>query len=424
MAVFVGMLIASAVGFILTKRISRLEKYSYIPKIAAAFAFLGIIALYTSTSQISNGRVAKNESGEGSAEYYFDITVPGLMKDEEFSFELKERQLDDTQVQSALAAAQKELSKVMLKDNKSADYVTKDLYLPKSLQDGKVTAAYEFSDMNLVEDDGSIIFENTTKEGQIITLEVILTCQETEKIIKYPLRIVEDSTDKKALFLKYLKKTIESRENQSPNAKTITLPKELGSLPIEWKDSGAVNPWHILFFLIIVVVAVEFAKRADIKKKEKDKRDMLMSEYPEFISEISLLLGTGMNVKTAIERMVMQKEKNNEKLTPLGEELKLTCGEIKGGISEASAYERFAQRTGLRAYRKFCGMLIQNLKKGSKKMRQLLDMEAAMSMEEQKALARKKGEEAGTKLLLPMMIMLALVLVIIMYPAMGSMDMF
>ena len=47
-----------------------------------------------------------------------------------------------------------------------------------------------------------------------------------------------------------------------------------------------------------------------------------------------------------------------------------------------------------------------------------------ISQRTKEALARKKGEEAGTKLLLPMMIMLALVLVIIMYPAMGSMDMF
>ena len=41
--------------------------------------------------------------------------------------------------------------------------------------------------------------------------------------------------------------------------------------------------------------------------------------------------------------------------------------------------------------------------------------------EQQKGLARRLGEEAGTKLLLPMFLMLAVVMVLILLPAMMSM---
>ena len=44
------------------------------------------------------------------------------------------------------------------------------------------------------------------------------------------------------------------------------------------------------------------------------------------------------------------------------------------------------------------------------------------ALEERRARARKAGEQAGTKLLFPMMLMLLVVLVVIMVPAFMSME--
>ena len=62
-------------------------------------------------------------------------------------------------------------------------------------------------------------------------------------------------------------------------------------------------------------------------------------------------------------------------------------------------------------------MLSANLQKGSQGLAKLLQEEAAFSMEERSQMARKFGEEAGTKLVLPMILMLLVVLVILMAPA-------
>ena len=59
----------------------------------------------------------------------------------------------------------------------------------------------------------------------------------------------------------------------------------------------------------------------------------------------------------------------------------------------------------------------QNLRIGTKGMTQILKNEHQQPFEERKARARRKGEEAGTKLLLPMFLMLAVVLVIVIVPA-------
>ena len=49
-----------------------------------------------------------------------------------------------------------------------------------------------------------------------------------------------------------------------------------------------------------------------------------------------------------------------------------------------------------------------------------MEQESENALEERKALACKLGEEAGTKMLLPLMMMLGIVIAIIMIPAMLS----
>ena len=53
----------------------------------------------------------------------------------------------------------------------------------------------------------------------------------------------------------------------------------------------------------------------------------------------------------------------------------------------------------------------------------MLRLAAVQAFEERKARAKMLGEEAGTKLLVPMFIMLAIVLVIVTVPAFLSMQM-
>ena len=126
-----------------------------------------------------------------------------------------------------------------------------------------------------------------------------------------------------------------------------------------------------------------------------------------------------MTIRTAWEKICADYEKRdaNAVKNPVYEEMKITCQEMKSGISEISAYERFGKRCGIQIYGKFSTLLIQNLRKGSTKLGALFKEESQMAFEERKNAARKAGEEAGTKLLLPMMMMLCVVMLMILLPA-------
>ena len=63
----------------------------------------------------------------------------------------------------------------------------------------------------------------------------------------------------------------------------------------------------------------------------------------------------------------------------------------------------------------------QNRKAGTKNLRVILRTEVEDAFEMRKNLARRMGEEAGTKLLAPLFLMLGIVMVMIMAPAMMTM---
>lgn len=105
------------------------------------------------------------------------------------------------------------------------------------------------------------------------------------------------------------------------------------------------------------------------------------------------------------------------------EEMKRVCHEMESGVAESESYENFGRRCNIQVYIRFGALLSQNLRKGTQGLTQLLKVESVQAFEERKARAKRLGEEAGTKLLLPMFLMLAVVLVIVIVPAFLSVQM-
>ena len=89
-------------------------------------------------------------------------------------------------------------------------------------------------------------------------------------------------------------------------------------------------------------------------------------------------------------------------------------------MSEREVYTDFGRRAGQHRYVRFAGLLSQNLKLGISGLAGALETEMHAALEERKNLAIRKGEEAGTKLLFPMMIMLVIVVISVIVPAFMS----
>jgi tight adherence protein C len=93
---------------------------------------------------------------------------------------------------------------------------------------------------------------------------------------------------------------------------------------------------------------------------------------------------------------------------------------VNNGTAETEEWVRFGNRCQTREYRKLGTSLAENQKKGSGHLRKVLEAEAENSFAERKRQARRRGEEAATKMIFPLMLMLITVMIIILVPALLS----
>ena len=152
----------------------------------------------------------------------------------------------------------------------------------------------------------------------------------------------------------------------------------------------------------------------------EERSNQLLSDYPQVVSQLVLYLGAGMTMRNIFEKLAdnyMRDRKDGGELHFVYEEITRTVREMAAGMSEACAYESFGLRCGGQQYTRLGTLLSQNLRRGNSELLNLLEEESKKAFSDRLDKIRKAGEEAGTKLLLPMVMMLLVVMVIIMIPA-------
>ena len=172
----------------------------------------------------------------------------------------------------------------------------------------------------------------------------------------------------------------------------------------------------MLMFVVVPIMAEYVAKN---KVTEREKQ--LKLAYPEMVEKFVLLINAGLPVKNAWIRVAETRKTKNDKVDYLTEEMLLTKNQMDNGISEEKAYEMFGRRIGILTYIKFSTLLVQNLKKGTANLINILEYESADIFNERKENAKILGEEASTKLLVPMVLMMTIIFAIILYAAFAGM---
>ena len=156
---------------------------------------------------------------------------------------------------------------------------------------------------------------------------------------------------------------------------------------------------------------ISFAYDHDLEKEGEARQEELALAYPSFLARLTLLAQTGMPIRQIFARL--SKEKNGV----VYEEVRRTFREMESGMTQTEALERFGKRTRLPQDKKCAALLAQNIRRGTGELITALGQEAENAFEEQKAAARRKAEEAQTKLLFPMLLMLSVVMILILVPA-------
>ena len=310
------------------------------------------------------------------------------------------------------------LDSVILADNESLQRIEEDLYFPEHLPDS-FEISWSTDALWLLDGKGQV--QNETLETETAVTITARIDYGTEfrlyerRGLVFPRKYTETE-----LALGEIKQELESLEKSSRHQEKFVLPSELFGKKIRLSKERSLPVSVFLGSLAVLFpVAVYQGYFSELEKRKKRQKKQAEHGYTEFVTKLSLMLVAGVPVREAFSRLAKEYEKTHGENDVLTKELRVTCRELVNGCPEAVAYEMFGERFGLIPYQRMGSLLAQNTTKGVQNLRGLLLHEAKEVMAEERTRIKIRGEQAGTKLLLPMMGFLILIFAILLVPAFG-----
>lgn len=338
------------------------------------------------------------------------VTVEGVQPGEEVMAELFDEIMEKTKTE-------------MLGENVSLDEVRYDLNLP-TVSDYGVRLEWESSDSELINDWGEIQEENVREkveeDGTLISFSVRMTYASYESNYDLYIRLmppIKDEEYLKNLLISEIKK----REEETADDPVFYLPSQVEARNLRYQQKSDAMSWEYILLAAAAAAAWIWSGHNRMREEFEKRNRQIQRDYPQVLAKLGILLRAGMTIRGAWERMVMeyerQVEEHPDKKRYVYEEMFVTWNQIRNGSPEGKAYMEFGRRCGTYAYVKFGNILEQNLKQGIAGISRALEREMTEALEERKNLALRRGEEAQTKLLLPMFLMLGIVLAVLLVPA-------
>ncbi len=181
--------------------------------------------------------------------------------------------------------------------------------------------------------------------------------------------------------------------------------------------NGTINLFMVLVGIVAGVGTYFFADSLQ-EEQFRNRSKQIRYDFPEFLTKLTLLINAGLTLERAWEKILQDSKGSN---SPLIHEMQKTFNDMKNNIPRAKCLNDLSRRCKVKEISKFTSVLLQNMSKGSSDMVSMLQQLSDECWDERKSMAKQKGEEASTKLLFPMMLMLLTVFMIVLVPAMMQM---
>lgn len=388
-----------------------------------------VVDFVHSKTEITEGLV-RNSYGKGSRKEELQIVLQkdGKKENAELEVQVSERAYTENELKSMFQQSISRIEKEMLGNNQSLDRIETDMNLITKLSDMPVEIAWELDRYDVMDIYGELQETELKPEGTMVQLKATITYLEDPKkqvLHECKAMIFPKTLSEEEQKLSDIRDLVKTEDKRTQTKEFLILPARINGEQLSYYPQMDNRGGIILIMAVIIGILFVALEKQNQEQEEMKRKAQMELDYPEIISKLTLFISAGMTVKKAWRKIAAdyEAEKNAWGIHYAYEEMKQTCNEMDSGITEAESYERFGKRCNLQEYVKLGAMLSQNLRKGTKGLSQILKAEAAQSFEERKSRAKKLGEEAGTKMLMPMFLMLAEVLVIVVVPAFMSVQM-
>lgn len=403
------------------------EKINLLAGVLAAglcFTILAWVLPLGQSSSLTEGRFLPRQKHTYRQEL---LMTPEDGETEEITIEVEPRKLSSEQSRELLARAVEEMESYILGENISLEEVRADLKLIRRIEGTPIEVEWGLDSYEVLNMDGTIRPEKLEEEGSIVELTARLICNGEEAVYRACVKVLPPILSTEEEFRRELAQNLEELQEKGGEKAQKELPEQINGKRLTWEEKKSLSPILILLLTLACTAALYGARDRELVRKTKERERQMQRDYAQIVSKLVLLMGAGAAVRTAWETIVRDYQaKREQEGTPLRyayEEMALTLREMQNGIAEIKAYENFGLRCRIPCYLKLSVLLEQNLRKGNHGLTRLLKAEVQEAFEQRKELAVRAGEEASTRMLLPMILMLIVVMILILVPAGMSMQM-
>lgn len=364
-------------------------------------------------SLISPDKVTLKRQGYGgdSTEKKLEVVIDG--EKSEFEVEVLPLEYDESELKDVFDAAFEFIDESYLGENSSAEEVSGKLNLVDSIDELGVSVSWLSEDYEVVSSDGTVRNEDESLDT-LVRLTAIVSYGDDSAERDYQIRVIGRTVSDKERVLRLIESDINDVQKANSGIAEVELPEKIRGYTV--KDADHTSPFLAAAVLGLAAAAALWTREGSRLRRLDRKRDEeLMFSYPLLVDRITMYLGAGLTVRGAFARIA--EGTSSDSGEALKRELRYTLNEISSGVPESEAYYNMGHRIKLPLYIKLMSLLSQNIKKGTRDLLAVMAGEEEAAVTARKEMARKKGEEAGTKLLFPMIILLSVVMLIVICPA-------
>lgn len=365
--------------------------------------------------------------GEGEKTFYLEaVNQEKSESKEQIMLTIDEYMMTEEEINHLLNEYCEKVIADVLGQNTSFNNITKPLNFART-EYRMASILYIVNEDGFLAENGAInnervyeYYEQNQTQSVASSFSIILSYGDINK--EYTQLVVIKLEKKEKTISEQIMKEI--NEKYSLNQKDIILPDNLNGTPIQYYEKKEKETlWFVILGIGIGILAY-IGRDREIKKRIEKRNAQLEMDYASIVCKLTLLSEAGSTLLLAWDKIITDYElgKKQYGYRYAYEEMKVVRYRMKNGIPEAEAYAEFGRRCDTVSYIKLGYLLEQNIKKGTKGLKNILNGEVREAFAERKLLAKKKGEEASTKLLFPMLLMLLISMIVVIMPAFMTMN--
>ncbi len=378
--------------------------------------FCGLIfGLGVSATSPSSLQEIKNVKRKGDSSTY-NFVAKNKKDTKNISIDVAGRKRTQKEIYKAIDKGKKLLVKKMLANNKSVNKVDSHVNFVNSIGKEKIKVSWGIENSDLIGYDGEIGGE-VPKEGSLVKLTATMELDKITEDYNFYIKVFPEN--KTSDLQSYIQKHVD--ENSVTKDK-VSLPTKIGGKVYKYFIKNENYSVWIFPLALAIAIVLFVLKDKDLDKEVKERQKQMLRDYPDIVSKLLIYFGAGLSIKSALERIVYEYNKQKKEMHFAYEEMDIAITKMKSGVSETTAIAEYGDRCGIHCYIKLANIIEQNLRRGSKDMVYALKSEVNSAVNTRKNSILKEGSEISTKLLGPMVVMLIISIVIIMVPAFLSMN--